>query len=420
MRHAIPPNSIVVLATIFLLFAPSYASTQTDKIYIKIGVLAFRSPERALQKWAPTAEYLNEAIPEYTIEMIPMNYPQIQKAIAEKHIDFLLTNTGHYVVMEAQYGVSRIATLVKAYEQKPIKSFGGILFTHSDREDINTIADIKNKHFLAIGENSLGGFLVAWRELKRAGIDPYSDLSKLEFNGVPHDNIVKRVLAGEVDVGTVRTSVIENMSAEGKISLSDIKIIGAKTTPGFPFIHSTDLYPEWPFARLADTDDDITQNVAVALLTMERNHPAAIAGDYLQWTPPSNYQIVHELFKELRTGPYKEFGAFTISDIINKYLVNLLIILLLFCILVAFIIKIIHLNHSLKKALSEVKILSGFLPICSTCKKIRDDTGYWSRIETYIRQRSEAEFSHSICPECSEKLFTEYDSEEKSSAKRDG
>jgi PAS domain S-box-containing protein len=62
---------------------------------------------------------------------------------------------------------------------------------------------------------------------------------------------------------------------------------------------------------------------------------------------------------------------------------------------------------TLQKALSEVKALSGLLPICSSCKKIRDDKGYWNQIEAYIRDHSEANFSHSICPECAQKLYPE-------------
>lgn len=61
----------------------------------------------------------------------------------------------------------------------------------------------------------------------------------------------------------------------------------------------------------------------------------------------------------------------------------------------------------LQQALSEIKKLSGFLPICASCKKIRDDRGYWNQIETYIKDHSEAQFSHSICPECAEKLYPE-------------
>jgi PAS domain S-box-containing protein len=59
----------------------------------------------------------------------------------------------------------------------------------------------------------------------------------------------------------------------------------------------------------------------------------------------------------------------------------------------------------LKEALHRVKTLSGMLPICSSCKNIRDDKGYWTQIEAYIRDHSEAEFTHGICPECMKKLY---------------
>jgi hypothetical protein len=58
-------------------------------------------------------------------------------------------------------------------------------------------------------------------------------------------------------------------------------------------------------------------------------------------------------------------------------------------------------------ALAKVRTLSGLLPICSGCKKIRDDNGYWNQIEKYIRDNSEAQFSHSICPECARALYPE-------------
>ena len=62
-------------------------------------------------------------------------------------------------------------------------------------------------------------------------------------------------------------------------------------------------------------------------------------------------------------------------------------------------------ERALKEAISEVKTLSGFLPICANCKKIRDDQGYWNQIEDYISRHSNAEFSHGICPECTAKLY---------------
>jgi PAS domain S-box-containing protein len=68
----------------------------------------------------------------------------------------------------------------------------------------------------------------------------------------------------------------------------------------------------------------------------------------------------------------------------------------------------------LKDALADVKLLSGLVPICANCKKIRDDQGYWTQIESYIQDRSSAKFSHSICPDCAVKLYPDYMKKKKS------
>lgn len=64
--------------------------------------------------------------------------------------------------------------------------------------------------------------------------------------------------------------------------------------------------------------------------------------------------------------------------------------------------------HELQQALSDVKTLRGLIPICANCKKIRDDQGYWKQIESYISEHSAAVFSHSICPQCMQKLYPDF------------
>ncbi len=64
-----------------------------------------------------------------------------------------------------------------------------------------------------------------------------------------------------------------------------------------------------------------------------------------------------------------------------------------------------HRNEELQKALSEIKQLKGIIPICSGCKKIRQDTGFWQHVEEYVRDHSDAEFSHGICPDCMKQLY---------------
>lgn len=67
--------------------------------------------------------------------------------------------------------------------------------------------------------------------------------------------------------------------------------------------------------------------------------------------------------------------------------------------------KLVRVNADLQKSLEEVKTLSGLLPICSSCKKIRDDKGYWNHLEGYIQRHSDAKFSHGMCPDCLKEYY---------------
>jgi DNA-binding NarL/FixJ family response regulator len=89
----------------------------------------------------------------------------------------------------------------------------------------------------------------------------------------------------------------------------------------------------------------------------------------------------------------------------QDYLVKCQINAPLVCRALRYAIERKRLVEDLQQALAEIKTLSGLLPICAGCKKIRDDTGYWTQIETYIAARSDACFSHGLCPECIPKYF---------------
>ena len=65
-------------------------------------------------------------------------------------------------------------------------------------------------------------------------------------------------------------------------------------------------------------------------------------------------------------------------------------------------------NKDLQKSLADIKVLRGLIPICATCKRIRDDTGYWQKVEDYLRQHSEANFTHGVCPECAARVRKDF------------
>ena len=130
------------------------------------------------------------------------------------------------------------------------------------------------------------------------------------------------------------------------------------------------------------------------------------------------HPLIHMIYVFHFTGEHSEVTNL-VSEILQAFSVSMLPWGLAFMILSALLgvfwgkIKQADKEKSvviaeLKKALEEIKTLSGFLPICASCKKIRDDQGYWKQIESYISDHSEAEFSHGICPECAQKLYPEF------------
>ena len=308
-------KKFLLLLLLLMMISTQQSAADTP---VRIGVLSHRGYEATVRDWSPTADYLSGNIQGHRFEIVPLDFEEVDPAVQFGEVDFLLVNPGIYVNMEVKYRVSRIATLDNLVGNTPHNVFGGVLFTRRDRRDINSLEDIRGKRLMAVDETSLGGFQMAWRELNAAGLDPYRDVSLLEFGGI-HDRVVLAVLEGLTDVGNVRTNILERMASAGRIDLRDFKIISPRLHVEFPFARSTRLYPEWPFSKLQHTPTPLAQLVAVALLNMPKTHPVARKGNYAGWTVPLDYQQVHELFRELQLPPYAQPGRFTLSDAVQKY-----------------------------------------------------------------------------------------------------
>ncbi|MBN1931640.1 MAG: phosphate/phosphite/phosphonate ABC transporter substrate-binding protein [Desulfobacterales bacterium] len=293
------------------------ASAQVPEV--KIGVLAKRGSKRCLQEWSPTAHYLADRIPGKCFDIVPISYEEIFSFVENNKVDFILTNSSIYIELESRYGANRIVTIKNRRFDGIYTTYGGSIFWRSDRKDIRDLRDLKNKKFMAVHQNSLGGWLMAWRELKALGIDPYHDFQELRFDTY-QDSVVYAVLQGKVDAGTVRTSILEQMVVEKKINLQDFHLVHKQGSgpAALPLPCSTREYPEWPIAKLKHTADELAEKVAIALIQMPSDSSAAIAAGCAGWTIPLNYQSVHECLKELKVGPYKNLDMITFADVFNN------------------------------------------------------------------------------------------------------
>ncbi len=326
---------------------PANGSLTEDK-QIRIGVLSHRGDAVTQQMWSPTAQYLTDTLESYQFKIIPLDFAEIDPAVASAQIDFLLVNSGIYVNMEVLHRVSRIVTLNNRIGDVPLNIFGGVIFSRKNRHDIQTIRDLRGKNFLAVDETSLGGFQMAWGVMNKQKMNPYYDFSSLSFAGT-HDKVVMAVEKGEVDVGTVRTGILEKMAANGTIKLSDFKIINPIKNDGFPYIHSTSLYPEWPFSKLKHTSNALAQKVAIALLKMKKLKTSTV-NNYEGWSVPLDYQQVHQLFKTLDLPPYEIQSQFTLLDAIRQYWKGIVVILTFLVLMTIMSTWVSRLNRELKKS----------------------------------------------------------------------
>ena len=328
-----------------ILFAESY----------KIGVLAKRNIERCLDKWGNTALYLNDQIDDNVFTIIPLSFGEVESAVRNKRVDFILTNPAVYVNLESKYDINRIATLInKNDEHISTSRFAGAIFCLKGRTDINDLTDLKNKNIAAVEINSFGGWLAAKREIAKAEIDAPKDFKSLTYTG-SHDDVVFAVMDKNADIGIVRSDSLERLSHEGKIKLDNIKIINPISDDTIPFLHSTSSYPEWPFSALNHIPEELAKQVAVALLEMPADSPAAISANCTGWTVPSNYQPVHECLKELNYTPYESYGKITLSKVIERYKYLLINTVIFIALIVAMAIRVYGINLKLKLATKKQK-----------------------------------------------------------------
>ena len=289
----------IVIVVMLLLSGSSVLAADS----IKIGVLAKNGPVKCMKMWKATGDYLTDKISGQTVEIVPLDFDKVNPAIEKENVQFFLVNSSMYVTAKVKYGASAVATMINSRQGKPLKSFGGVILTSAENDQINTLSDLSGKTFMAVKASSFGGWQMAYKEILDAGINPFKDFAKLDFGG-KHDNVVFAIQNEIVQAGTVRTDTLERMAADGTIDMEEFKIINKKTYSGFPFVCSTALYPEWPLAKTKGTSDTIVQEIVKALKQLTPDHKAAKDAKIIGWTDALDYQPVENLQKTLKVGAY--------------------------------------------------------------------------------------------------------------------
>ncbi len=313
---------------------------------VAIGVFVYQGERAATEDWTPLLDYLRDAVPAHRFRLDQYDAEGLRGAIAARQIDLVITNPGYYVAMEAEFGISRIATLVSPLALSTREAIGSAVIVHAGRQDLRELTDLAGQRVAAVAPAAFGGYLVAAREMLQRGIDPESDLKEVKFVGLPMSNVIDAVLKGEVDAGIVRACFPEVLAQQGLLRIEQLRILSPRPQVGLPCGLSSPLYPDWPIAVTRETDPALAREVARALLAM----PAVAGG--LSWSVPADYQPVHDLYRELRIGPYAYLRDITPEGLLRRFWPWLLAALAL---LAGGVVHTVRVEHLVQRRTAELR-----------------------------------------------------------------
>ncbi len=316
---------LLLVATIPL---PAWATSP-----VTLGIYNSRSEAIMRLRFEPLADYLSRAIGE-PVELLLLSEAELDQALAANRLDFVLTNPSHFLIIRSERSLSGVlATLNRRWQGVATASLGGVIIAASDRAGVEGLASIRDKTLVAPSVNSLGGYLAQALELQQIGVDIRRS-NRIKLVG-SHDRVIRAVLAGDADVGFIRTGILEQLALTQPELMVKLDVVNPQRLAGFPFMASTRLYPEWPLVALPHVDDDIVRRTASALFALEPDDPAAQAADIAGFLPPADYQAVEYLSRSLKVPPFDQAPELTWIDALHQYRLWVFTIMVLLLMLVA-------------------------------------------------------------------------------------
>jgi diguanylate cyclase (GGDEF)-like protein/PAS domain S-box-containing protein len=252
-----------------------------------------------------------------------MTDEELADAVAARRVDFILTHPYQYIELRSRFGLPNVlATLAtRGPGGTPVTSLGGVILARSDREDIRSLADLRGQRIAVPTRGQTGGFLAQAYELYLAGAPLREDSDVVEVGD--HDRVVEHLLAGEADVGFVRTGVIEDLMARGLLAADALKVINRQRLGAYPFASSTRLYPEWPAVALRHVDLHTVGAIIAALHELPADSPAARAAGIAGFAPPADYRPVESALEELRLPPFDHPPSYTWRDLWREHWIGI-------------------------------------------------------------------------------------------------
>lgn len=283
-------TSLLVLVC-FLALAAVPASAE-----IKVGVNAPRGELDAMALWGEMGKYLTGKVGDAVI-IVPLKVADLVNATAQGQVDMVIANPIQGAVISEKNGAVPLLTLNNASGSQ----FAGVIIADKD-SGIKTAEGLKGKKIMALDKSSAGAYIFQVYHLVKKGLDPRKDASMVEAK--KQDDAPLAVKAGLADAAFVRTGILESMQKEGKLTLDEFVIIDERKDPGFAFVHSTELYPEWMLLATPKASDDAKTKVKAALLAVTPDTAMAKAAGIKGFVEPIPLDALKDALRTLKAPPF--------------------------------------------------------------------------------------------------------------------
>ena len=272
-----------------------------EKKKLVIGILTRdRSTSLKNSPWKLTFNRLNQH-PDYHFSHLFLTIDQLKSTLENDELDFIICDAINYLMFETEYDILRLLTRNEQYSDNFVPSEGLSVYTLSDNSDITLLSDLKNKKLGILDDNSSISWLFLEKFLAKHGLNIKYELNINKNIHIESINDISSLLAllhgNQVDAVISRSGIIDRYISKDK--MNDLRLLNPRNDWQVPFLHSSELIPEWPLAKAWFIDNKLSNQV-IALLLQPVSSVANETSSYFtrqyQWSFAQNYNTLKKLF----------------------------------------------------------------------------------------------------------------------------
>ncbi|BBP44588.1 hypothetical protein THMIRHAT_23340 [Thiosulfativibrio zosterae] len=319
---------------------------------LNLGIYAHLDEASMHQKYGPLVDYLNAALPGIHINYQVLPAKELRESIHKNQFDLLFTNPSLYQIIRYENSLGgAIATVQTLHHGQAVSSLGGVIFTRADA-GLKTLKQLEKQTVAVPGFSNTGAYRIPLYELFHQGVNKEA----ISFITVGNnDDVVRAVLEGVAKAGFVRTGILESWFKQGQLTPADITVLNQKKLGSFPFLLSTDLFPEWPFFALSHVSDKDIKALSVALFNLKASDPAAKAAGIAGFVPALDYLSFETLLRELHLYPFDVKPEFSLKAFWQVYALEIKAALAAAILVLVLLVLSGWLSFKLKKTAQKAK-----------------------------------------------------------------